>query len=186
MTQEKRSPVQERPSDEAKGKHLPLAKEQGQALQHAVEAMNKMDSHGKPKQSGDYLISYAVEEAEGLYMPVNGELQWVLPPEANAHIEVLVRDAGDGRFIPGLTVNATIIDSHGKVIDRSQLPFLWHPWLYHYGLDVTVPGSGDYTLRIQIDPPSFPRHDKVNGKRYTQPVEVEFTGVKIESGRKKV
>jgi hypothetical protein len=34
-----------------------------------------------------------------------------------------------------------------------------------------------------IDAPQFPRHDKVNGKRFAEPVEVKFTGVEMKSGK---
>lgn len=33
--------------------------------------------------------------------------------------------------------------------------------------------------------PNFPRHDKINGQRYADPVTVEFIGVKIETGQKR-
>jgi hypothetical protein len=184
MQQPNKSPVQEHPSDEAKASHLPLAQEQGQALQRALDAMEKMDTHGKPQQAGDYLVNYAVEKAEGLYHLVNGQLEWQEPQENNAHLEVMVRDAGDGRFIPGLTVIATLYEADGKEIDNRQLPFLWHPWLYHYGQNFKVPGDGEYSLKVRIEVPDFPRHDKENGKRYLEPVEIEFKNVKIKTGQK--
>lgn len=63
-------------------------------------------------------------------------------------------------------------------------PFLWHPWLFHYGRNWQVPGDGEYTLRVRIEPPTFHRHDKRNGLRYAEPVEVEFRGVQLETGQK--
>ena len=43
----------------------------------------------------------------------------------------------------------------------------------------------DYTLRVHVDPPMFGRHDHINGRRFREPVDVEFSGVHIETGRKK-
>ncbi|MBV9690835.1 MAG: iron transporter [Ktedonobacteraceae bacterium] len=98
---------------------------------------------------------------------------------------MVVCDGADGRFIPSLSVYTTRIDSKGKEIGTHQQPFLWHPTLYHYGRNWKVPGDGEYRLRVRIEAPNFSRHDKINGKRYTQPVEVEFTNVKIKTGQKK-
>lgn len=185
MTTEPKSPVQEKPSDEAKAKNLPLAKEQGEAYQKGLKAMGKMDAHGQPQQVEDYLVNYMVEEAEGLYFPVDGKLEWREPGQNNTHLEIAVSDAGDKRFIPGLTIHAALLDAKGQEVVSQELPFLWHPWLYHYGADVKVPSEGEYTLRVHIDMPTFPRHDKTNGNRFTKPVDVEFQKVKIETGKKK-
>ena len=85
------------------------------------------------------------------------------------HFEVSVRDRADGRFVPGLTVHATLIDREGKEVGRHQQPFLWHSWLYHYGRSWTVPGDGSYRLKVCVEPPEFPRHDKINGRCFTEP-----------------
>lgn len=69
-------------------------------------------------------------------------------------------------------------------LERLNAAFLWHPWLYHYGRNWTVPRDGTYGLRVRIEPPDFPRHDKENGLRYREPVEVVFDGVHIETGQK--
>ena len=37
------------------------------------------------------------------------------------------------------------------------MPFLWHPYLYHYGTNAKVPGEGPYTVRVRIDPDAQPR-----------------------------
>lgn len=172
------------PSDEATNRGLQLARQQGQAYQQALEYMSTQVAHGSKKAAGEYIVGYAVEEAEGLYHFNYGQLEWEEPRNANAHIEVAVCDAADGRFIPALTVYVTLIDANGREIGTHQQPFLWHPTLYHYGRNWQVPGDGDYRLRIRIEPPTFPRHDKTNGRRYTQPVEVEFSQVHIKAGRK--
>jgi len=122
---------------------------------------------------------------EGLYYPIHDRLEWQEPAEQNAHVEISVCDARDGRFIPGLTVLVTLVDSKGKTIGTHQQPFLWHPWLYHYGLDWAVPSSGSYKLHVQVTVPSFPRHDKKNGQFFNRQVEVTFENVEIKVGQKK-
>jgi hypothetical protein len=174
-----------RPSEEANEEQLRLAGEQGDTLQKAVENMTREEAHdGGQKQAGDYLIDYAVEEAEGLYYLRDGCLEWEEPEEENVHVEVAVRDASDRRFIPALEVYATLVDQGGEEVGTHRQPFLWHPWLYHYGRNWKVPGDGEYTLRVRIEAPEFPRHDKENGRRFAEPVEVEFQGVKIKTGQK--
>ncbi len=139
---------------------------------------------GGEQAAGDYLIGYAVEEAEGMYLMQDGELVWHQPEDENVHVEVSVRDRADGRFVPGLTVHATLIDAAGNELGTHRQAFLWHPWLYHYGRNWKVPGDGAYRLRVQIASPDSPRHDKTNGRRFAEPVEVEFADVSIETGQK--
>lgn len=184
MTQQQQQPPMQ-PSNEATKDQLQLAKAQGDALQKALDTMTDMESHSAPQRVGDYEVICIAEDAEGLYMLRGGSLEWQEPQQENAHIEIGVRDGADGRFIPGLSISATIIDSSGKELGTYAMPFLWHPWLYHYGRNVQLPGDGEYTVRVRIDAPDFPRHDKINGKRFAEPVEVEFTGLKIKTGQKK-
>jgi hypothetical protein len=39
---------------------------------------------------------------------------------------------------------------------------------------------------VRIEPPRFARHDHENGRRYLEPVEVEFEEVEIEPSQKTV
>lgn len=181
MSQTNRPPM--KPSGEANEHQLNLARKQGKCLEEAVKHMMEKVAHdGEEKPAGDYLVGYAVEEAEGLYHYKDRELVWEYPDEENVHVEVAVRDRADGRFIPGLTVHATLFDADGNKIGSHDLPFLWHSWLYHYGMNWKVPGDGTYKLHVRIEPPTFPRHDKENGKRYAEPVEVDFDHVEIKTG----
>ena len=41
----------------------------------------------------------------------------------------------------------------------------------------------DLAERMHIEPPTFHRHDEINGCRFTKPVDTEFTGVKVERGQ---
>lgn len=171
-------------SDEASSEQLEMARRQGEAYGEALELMTGKVAHdGGQRRAGDYLVGYAVEEAEGMYRPAAGELAWQEPENENLHLEIAVRDAGDGRFVPGLTVHATLITADGDVVGTHRQPLLWHPMIYHYGRNWHVPGDGRYRLRVRIDPPPFMRHDRINGRRFAEPVEVQFDDVRVRTGR---
>lgn len=186
MTDEKHEPPM-RTSEEADRGQLALAQRQGEALQEAVDAMDEESDSGVIVQrSGDFEIAIAIEEAEGMWRRHDGELRWENPGQENCHVEVCVRDAADGRFVPNLDVTVTLVDGGGAEVGTHRQPFLWHPWLYHYGRNWEVPEAGEYTVRVRVEPPDFPRHDHENGRRYLEPAEVEFEGIEIEPGRKTV
>lgn len=171
-------------SGEATQEQLALARAQGAALEKALRHMTQEEAHGEEKAAGQYLVGWAAEDAEGMYMFEGGKLVWHEPHDENAHLEVSVRDASDGRFVPGLDVTLTIFDANGNQVGSHQQPFIWHPWLYHYGRNWTLPGDGRFTLRVHIEPPTWHRHDKENGLRFADPVDVEFTNVRLETGQK--
>ena len=171
-------------SDEATRAELALARAQGAALGRALKHMiGEVADDGGEQPAGDYLVGYAVEKAEGMWMRgKGGRLSWHAPGRENLHLEVSVRDRGDGRFVPGLVVRATLIAPDGRKVGTHRQPFIWHPWLYHYGRNWKVPADGAYTLRVRIDPPDFHRHDEKNGKRYAEAVSVEFAAVQVTTG----
>ena len=169
------------PSDEATKEELEMARRQGQTLGQALNHMiSEVADDGQEVKAADYLVGYAVEKAEGMYhFDENGELKFREPDQENVHIEVSVRDAADGRFIPNLIIHARLVDSEGNDVGMHRQPFVWHPWVYHYGRNWYVEKSGDYELQVRIEAPTFPRHDKKNGNRYADDVGVTFAPVKI-------
>ncbi|MFP4345904.1 MAG: iron transporter [Anaerolineales bacterium] len=179
--EEKRPPM--KTSEETKERHLEMAKAQGEAYEKALmEMINHMAEGGGVKRRGDYLIGYALEKAEGMWQPQEyGQLTWQEPEDENLHIEVVVRDGADGRFIPGLVVQVTLLNSQNRDVGKHRHYFIWHPWLYHYGRNWKVPEEGTYTLKVHIEPPEWNRHDKKNGQRYAEEVDVTFENVEIEN-----
>ena len=172
-------------SDEANEKQLQMALDQGRHYKAALDHMAQEEAEdGGEIHVGDYIVAYAVEHAEGMYHMQNGALEWVEPGDENCHIEIAVRDAADQRFIPYLDITVDVLDAEGESVGSHSQPFVWHPWLYHYGRNWQVPGDGEYTLKVNIQAPEFPRHDEKNGERYADDVNVEFEGVQIKTGQK--
>ena len=178
------SQQQLQPSEEVDERQLELAREAGETYLEAVEYMaEEVANTGGKTEEGDYIVGFAQEEAEGMYRMQDGSLSWEEPSDGeNCHLEVVVASAADGRFLPEVSVRATLEPEDGETVGPEEIPFVWHPGLYHYGRNLEVPGDGTYTIRVEFDPPAFPRHDEDNGDRFGDPVEVEFEGVEIETG----
>ncbi|HET9103259.1 MAG TPA: iron transporter, partial [Solirubrobacteraceae bacterium] len=171
-------------TDEATQRQLHLARAQGDAYGDALEHMTTVVADdGDQQRAGEYWIGYAVEEAEGMYEWQDGELVWREPGTADLHVEVTVRDAGDGRFVPCARVLVTVIDPDGRELGTHEQPLLWHPMIYHYGRNWATTANGRYRLRVRVEPPTFMRHDQVNGLRFAEPVEVEFSEVDVRLTR---
>lgn len=171
-------------TDEASPDQLAAAREEGAAYGASLDMMvSQIAETGGVKRAGDYLVGFAIEEAEGLYEYEDGALVWRYPDTENLHVEVAVRDGADGRFVPGLTVTVTIVDEDGREIGRHVQPLVWHPMMYHYARNWELPGDGTYDIAVEIDPPTFPRHDETNGRRFAEPVSVRFEGVRVKTGR---
>lgn len=171
-------------SDEATKEQLKMAEQQGNVFEEALQHMlEEVASDGQEKLAGPYLVGYAIEKAEGMYHLKDGELVWQAPEKENIHVEITVRDAADGRFIPNLTVHVRLLDSSGNEVGYHQQPFVWHPWLYHYGRNWQIPGDGDYEMHVHIEAPNFPRHDEKNGQRYADDIGVSFGNVEIKTGQ---
>jgi uncharacterized protein involved in high-affinity Fe2+ transport len=174
-----------KPSDEANRHQISMAKKEGAAYHASLKFMaEEVADSGGMKRAGDYIVAYAQERAEGMYMlKGEGKLVWGAPKDENCHLEISVSDAGDQRFIPYLEITATLTPDSGKAVGPFEVPFVWHPGLYHYGANIKVPGDGSYKLDVMIKPPTFMRHDEVNGKRYAKTVEVTFEKVAIKTGQ---
>jgi len=177
-----------RPSHEVDKEQLRLAREEGDSYQKELDYMIEEVVHtGAIEEVGDYVVAIAQEEAEGLYHPTEDGIEWQNPEEGmNAHLEVVVCDREDGRFIPNLDVTATITPEEKDEGLTFRVPFIWHPGLFHYGRNIELSGDGVYNVKVRVQPPDFHRHDKVNGDRYTETVEVEFEGIEIETGREEL
>lgn len=149
----------------------------GRALAHMTDVVA---DNGGEQAAGQYLVGYAIEEAEGMYEWDGTELVWVEPEGDNVHLEVTVRDGSDGRFVPNARIIVTLVAPNGEEVGTHEQPLVWHPMLYHYGRNWRLPTDGDYTLAVRIEPPRFLRHDETNGCRFVTPVDVTFEHVRVE------
>ena len=182
MTTEPHTPPMEA-SNEAEPDQLEIARAQGGTYAEALKAMDE-ESGAVTQRAGDYLVAFVQENAEGMYELADRRLVWrEAAEEANVHLEIAVADAADGRFVPGLDITLSVLEGDRELF-TTAMPFLWHPYLYHYGSNARVPGEGPYTVRVRIEAPTYMRHDPVNGKRYEQPVELVFADRPFKPGRK--
>lgn len=164
------------PSDEADERQLTLARDEGDCYQASVTyLLSDVAETGAKARTSEYHVGVAMEEAEGLYRLANNRFTWSEPTaDQNCHLEVVIADAVDGRFLPHLNVEATIDDATGATVGPLSVPFVWHPGLYHYGRNVALSGDGPYSVAVDVAPAPFPRRDERNGRRYTEPVAVRF------------
>lgn len=171
-------------SDEVDQNQLQQARTVGEAYHTSVTYMATEVAHtGDVKQVGEYYVGIAQEEAEGLWeLQGENEFEWVEPDDENCHVEVVVTDAEDKRFVPHLDVEVTLSNDETEV-GPFDVDFLWHPGLFHYGKNVEIPEGGTYDVHVEIEPPTFHRHDHQNGDRYGETVEVTFDDVDIEAGQ---
>jgi hypothetical protein len=162
-----------------------LARAQGDTFMLALNEMQTEDAHASIEVD-DYIVSLACEDAEGMYMDADtGKLHWMVPEEqANQHVEVVVQDKDDKRFLPGLEIYCRLFDEKKKEVVHVQIPFIWHPFLFHYGINTTIPKKGKYTAEVTIKKPQFHRHDETYGKRYEKDVTVRLGPVALTPGRK--
>lgn len=172
------------PSEEVDENQLQMARTEGEAYHSsATYMMTKVADNGDIKEVGDYFVGFAQEEAESMWeLQGEDDFELIDPGENNCHIEVVVTDRADKRFVPSLDVTLTL-EGEGETVGPVEVPFLWHPGLYHYGRNLQVPGEGTYDLHIEIAPPTFKRHDKENGDRYGETVETTFEDVEITTGQ---
>ena len=162
-----------------------LAVAQGDVYALALDEMKDEDGNAST-EADDYIISIACEDAEGMYMyNEKGDLEWMIPEKGvNQHFEVVVQDKDDKRFIPGLEIYAKLLDKSKNVVAEMIVPFIWHPFLFHYGINCRILTAGTYFAELKIKKPSFHRHDETYGKRYGKDVTVILGPVSLKPGRK--
>ncbi|MDQ3851108.1 MAG: iron transporter [Actinomycetota bacterium] len=165
---------------EAEANQLELARAEGQAYRDALEHLiGEVAADGATQPGDDYLVGYAVHADEGMYEWSGDGLTWHDPQEGHVHLMIAVCDKSDGRFVPGLTVTGTLMDSDGNEVASQEHGLMWHPLLYHYGSNWEVPSGGPHSLRVRIGPPQFMRHDQIHGNRFLETDETVFEGVRL-------
>ena len=79
-----------------------------------------------------------------------------------------------------MRIDLTILNESGEEIENKPLECYWGEF-YHYANNFSLPESGTYTLRAELNPPGFRRHDagETEGKVFTEAVTAEFDNVEI-------
>lgn len=168
-----------------------MSKEKGNVLPQARAYADGLDEMKKKAswseaEAEDYIVTVLAEKADGWYIPEDDtKLTWLsADKEANQHVEVVVRDRRDGRFIPELMVSLRLYDDAGRMVDDMVQPFSWHPLIFHYGVNWTIPKGGYYIPEVTIEQPIFGRHGEKNGNRYPAKVVVKLKAIEMKPGRK--
>ena len=155
---------------------------QGVMDSYAV-AQEEIEEAGGEQEVGAYRVGYIVEPAEGWWDGDPTVLQWRGPSGAETnHIEILPFEAESGLLVPDMRIDLTILNEAGEEIERKPLE-LYRGEFYHYANNFSLPGSGTYTLRAELNPPGFRRHDagEAEGKVFTEAATVEFDNVQIDT-----
>lgn len=155
---------------------------QGVANSYEV-AQEEIEEGGGEQVTGEYRVGYIVESAEGWWEGDPQNLTWREPTAGETnHIEILPFEAETGLLIPNMEGTLTIIDESGDEIESKPLEF-YRGEFYHYANNFSLPASGTYTLRAELSPLRFNRHEvDGEGKVFTEPVTVEFGDVEIDTG----
>jgi hypothetical protein len=155
---------------------------QGVVDSYAV-AHEEIEEEGGETEVGPYRVGYIVEPAEGWWEGDPEALEWRDPsPDETHHLEILPFDPETGLLIPEMEGRLTVLDESGDEVDSQPL-YLYYAEFYHYANNFSIPESGTYTLRAELEPPDFNRHgsEEGEGKVFTEPVTVEFENVEIST-----
>jgi Fe2+ transport protein len=79
-------------------------------------------------------------------------------PKSSFHLMVMLNDAHTGVPLPYASVWATISKAGKVVYDERQWPMISEYMGPHYGNDVSLPGAGNYQLKLLVSPPVSARH----------------------------
>ena len=136
---------------------------------------------------GDDVLVGPLKVGGVYFQPVDMEPEVGTPAaESSMHIEADVSAAADnklgygaGDFVPGLTVDYTIADKSGNVVQQGTLMPMNASDGPHYGLNLPKLDAGTYDVTFTIKPPSgwLLHTDKttgVEGRFWTEPLVAEF------------
>jgi hypothetical protein len=163
-----------------------LKQAQGSAYSDALDYLATIVDYSSSTTVDDYIITLAAEESEGMYYKSENsdEISWHPPAkDKNQHLEIVVQDKDDKRFIPELDITAELFDDQQNSLGVKSCPFLWHPYIFHYGSMWHLADEGTYSVKVLIKRPEFGRHDEVLGKRYLHDVAVTFDNIQLSPSR---
>ena len=156
-----------------------LARLQGDAYaQAAAYLLSEASAIGAEGRVGGYWISYVAGVETGTDPP-NGTRDQGDIDAGMVLLGVIVRDAADGRFVPGLQVVVTVVEPGGSEIGCHEHPLLWHPLVHQYALAWALPRAVPLRLRVSIAWTPVVQKSRSYCNRLATSVEIEFSDVII-------
>lgn len=146
-------------------------------------ARSEIEAEGGEQEVGDYRVGYIVEPAEPWWEGDPGNLTLREPASGETnHLEILPFEARTGLLIPYMEGTLTVLNEAGEEVESKPLEF-YRGEFYHYANNFSLPQSGIYTLRAEMEPPTFLRHETEvrEGRVLTEPFVVEFENVEIST-----
>ena len=167
-----------------------LAQAQGDVEHQTLGALYEDANAGAAQPAGDYRVGFASDYALATwdFDEKKNKFKFAIDTEEttqlNAHVEATVQETRTGRFVPGLHLTATLADLAGHELGTHELPFEWHPWVFHYGENWRVPRAGLYRLRLHAEAPAFRRYGRTVGQVFGRGFDVSFDSVRVVTGSK--
>lgn len=132
------------------------------------------------------IIEVEAENAESMWMLMGDRSMDMMQEGMTHHLMVKlmvdpalaaqqIRVSRHTESISSAQVTATVKDVNGKVV---VAPTQFYPMLsdsgFHYGRNLALPRAGDFTVSLDIQPPSFTRSNKQK-ERWITPITQEFS-----------
>jgi hypothetical protein len=165
--------------EEATQRAMHLARLQGDAYaQAAAHLLSEASGLGAECRVGGYRIGY-VARVEAGTDPPGGGCEHGDIEAGMVSLGVIVRDAADGRFVPGLQVVVTILAANGSELGCHTHPLLWHPVVHQYARDWALPRVVPLRVRVSIVSTPHVQRSRIYADRLADSVEIEFSDVII-------
>jgi hypothetical protein len=159
-----------------------LARLQGDAYaQAAAHVLSEASGLGAEARVGGYRIGY-IARVEAGTETLGATCEHGDVELGTVSLGVIVRDAADGRFVPGLQVAVTIMEANGSELGCHSHALLWHPVAHQYARDWTLPRVVPLRVRVSVASTPLLRRSEIYSDRLAESVEIEFADVMIPSG----
>ncbi len=154
------------------------------ALTASITALWRQSVDGAEKPAGDYFVAYALGYP-GPALQLGGSNLHIksLTGKEDVRLRLLVRDSRTGRIIPGLKLQASLVDADGTSHGPGEMSLNSHSWLTDYEGDTRISRKGLYTLRVHFDAPGFRRWGR-QSDRLAAPADVEFEDLSLKPEKK--
>ncbi|MGH3366456.1 MAG: iron transporter [Nocardioidaceae bacterium] len=152
----------------------------GVAAQYSV-LEEEIAAEGGETTAGEWRIAYIVEPAEPWYESHHGHQKFREAADGETHhIEIIPIEKSTGRVVPDVPIRVEVVNQAGDVVDARPLSFYYSEF-FHYANNFVVPQPGSYTLRAEIDAPTFRRHGEAGqDPALDEGTTVSFDGVRLE------